>query len=151
MFKRRSEADPACIETLIGRHVSVQGDIRFSGGLHIDGHVAGSVCASAEAGEREASLSISEHGRVQGSVAATHLVLNGRVEVDVLGSERVVLGSKADVRGDVEYRIIEMALGARIRGRLIPRGVAVAPAEPGPAAAPEGVRAGVFDAPKAAP
>ena len=36
------------------------------------------------------------------------------------GSERVVLGSKARVQGNVHYGVIEMALGAEISGKLVP-------------------------------
>ena len=42
MFNR-SEKQAARIDTLIGRTASVQGDIEFSGGLHIDGRVTGNV------------------------------------------------------------------------------------------------------------
>ena len=57
------------------------------------------------------------------------MVLNGRVNGDIMATERVVLGAKARVRGDVHYGVIEMAQGAEISGRLVPRnGVAVPPA-----------------------
>jgi cytoskeletal protein CcmA (bactofilin family) len=118
MFKRRERETVGRIDTLIGRSASVQGDIEFAGGLHIDGRIAGSVRATAGAA---ASLSVSEHGVVEGSVEAPHVVLNGRVNGDIFGSERVVLGGKARVRGNVHYGVIEMALGAEISGKLVPR------------------------------
>ncbi len=48
MFKRANDegagSKPAkSIDTLIGRTVRIHGDIEFSGGLHLDGHVAGNV------------------------------------------------------------------------------------------------------------
>jgi cytoskeletal protein CcmA (bactofilin family) len=33
----------------------------------------------------------------------------------------VVLGARARVRGNVHYGVIEMALGAEISGKLVPR------------------------------
>jgi len=128
MFRRRDNSSGGRIDTLIGRNVSVEGDIEFCGGLHVDGRVAGSVRAGSAA-----SLSVSEHGSIEGSVAAPHVVLNGRVNGDIYGSERVVLGSKAKVRGNVHYGVIEMALGAEIQGKLVPRngvGPRPEPAEP---------------------
>ncbi len=116
MFKRRDKSNGR-IDTLIGRNAGIQGDIEFAGGLHVDGRVAGSVKASAEG-----SLSVSEYGVIEGSVAAPSVVLNGRVNGDIFGSERVVLGSKAKVRGNVHYGVIEMALGAEISGKLVPLG-----------------------------
>jgi cytoskeletal protein CcmA (bactofilin family) len=71
------------------------------------------------AGEK-ASLSVSEHGVIEGSVEAPQVVLNGTVNGDIFAAERVVLGAKARVRGNVSYGVIEMALGAEITGRLIP-------------------------------
>ena len=116
MFKRRDKTT-ARIDTLIGRSASIQGDIEFSGGLHIDGRVAGNVRVAPGGA---AALSISEHGVVEGSVEAPQVVLNGTVKGDIVAAERVVLGAKARVLGDVRYGVIEMALGAEITGRLIP-------------------------------
>ncbi len=140
MFKRRNRDDgiDGRIDTLIGRSASIQGDIDFSGGLHLDGRVAGSVRATADG-----AVSISEHAVIEGSVAAAHVVLNGRVNGDIFGHERVVLGSKAKVQGNVHYGVIEMALGAQISGKLVPRSNDAARA---PAAA-----TGVFDGPQTAP
>ncbi len=118
MFKRREKNSAARVDTLIGRSASVQGDVEFAGGLHLDGRITGSVCATAGVA---ASLSVSEHGVVEGSVRAPHVVLNGSVNGDIFGSERVVLGAKARVRGNVHYGVIEMALGAEISGKLVPR------------------------------
>ena len=116
MFKRRDRTT-ARIDTLIGRSASIQGDVEFSGGLHIDGRVTGNVRVVPGGA---ATLSISEHGVVEGSVEAPQVVLNGTVKGDIVAAERVVLGAKARVLGDVRYGVIEMALGAEITGRLIP-------------------------------
>jgi cytoskeletal protein CcmA (bactofilin family) len=125
MFKKRDKEGIGSIDTLIGKNASVQGHIEFFGGLHIDGRVVGNVTAASGA---DASLSVSEDGVIEGSVEARNVVLNGRVNGDVMASERVLLGAKARVRGDVHYGVIEMAHGAEISGKLVPRnGVAVAP------------------------
>ena len=118
MFKRRDKETVGRIDTLIGRSANVQGDIEFAGGLHIDGRITGSVRATHGSA---ASLSVSEHGVIEGSVEVPQVVLNGRVNGDIIGSERVVLGGKARVRGNVHYGVIEMALGAEISGKLVPR------------------------------
>jgi len=117
MFKRRDKDGDGRIDTLIGRTARVQGDIEFSGGLHVDGRINGSVRATA--GE-PAALSISEHAVIEGSVAAPSVILNGRVNGDIYGRERVILGAKARVQGNVHYSVIEMALGAEITGKLVP-------------------------------
>jgi len=119
MFKRSDKLADGPVDTLIGKSASVQGDVEFSGGLHIDGRVTGSVRAAAGV---PAALSVSEHGVIDGSVEAPSVVLNGRVNGDIFGRERVILGAKARVQGNVHYSVIEMALGAEISGRLVPSG-----------------------------
>ena len=119
MFNRDKNA--AHVDTLIGRSARIQGDVEFSGGLHIDGQVTGNVRVLPGGA---ASVSVSEHGVVEGSVEAPQVVLNGTVNGDIVASERVVLGAKARVRGNVSYGVIEMALGAEITGRLIPAAAA---------------------------
>jgi cytoskeletal protein CcmA (bactofilin family) len=116
MFNRR-EKTAAHIDTLIGRTASVLGDIEFAGGLHVDGRITGNVLMAQGA---TASLSVSEHGLIEGSVQATQVVVNGTVNGDILALERVILGVRARVRGNVSYGAIEMAMGAEISGKLIP-------------------------------
>jgi cytoskeletal protein CcmA (bactofilin family) len=64
-------------------------------------------------------LSISERGCVEGSVVVPHVVLNGTVKGDVRATERVELGPKARVIGNVQYKLIEMSIGAEVNGKLI--------------------------------
>jgi cytoskeletal protein CcmA (bactofilin family) len=53
-------------------------------------------------------------------VEARHVVLHGTIKGDVHGTERVVLGATARITGDVHYGAIEMTLGARVDGKLVP-------------------------------
>ncbi len=45
--------------------------------------------------------------------------LNGTVKGDVRATERVELGPKARVIGNVQYKLIEMSIGAEVNGKLI--------------------------------
>ena len=66
-----------------------------------------------------ATLSVSDSGVVEGSVAVPNVVLNGAVKGDILAHERVELGATAKVTGNVYYALIEMEMGAEINGKLI--------------------------------
>lgn len=112
MFNR-SEKQAGQVDTLIGRTAQVRGDLQFTGGLHLEGRVDGNLSAAA------GSLSVSEHGIVAGSVAVPQVLLDGTVTGDIRAGGRVVLGPKSSVEGDVYYGAIEMAPGARIKGRLL--------------------------------
>ena len=128
MFGRGTK-DPVRVDTLIHESVQIQGDLEFSGGLHIDGRVVGNVRAGRQA---RSMMSMSNKGRIDGSVEASNVVLNGIVMGDIRASGRVVLGSGARIRGNVYYGIFEMALGAEIRGKL----VRIEAAKPAPALTP---------------
>ena len=115
MFGKKDRKQ-AVVKTLVGGDTRVHGDVEFTGGFHVDGYVKGNV--EARKGEL-ATLSISEEGCVEGSVVVPNLILNGTVKGDVRATERVELGPRARVIGNVQYKLIEMAIGAEVNGKLI--------------------------------
>jgi cytoskeletal protein CcmA (bactofilin family) len=114
MFKSKSK--PQRIDTLIGAGTRIIGDVHFTGGFHLDGHIKGNVDALPESG---ATLSVSDAGMIEGSVAVPNVILNGAVTGDILAHDRVELGATARVTGNVYYGLIEMEMGAEINGKLI--------------------------------
>jgi cytoskeletal protein CcmA (bactofilin family) len=134
MFSRDSKPT---IDTLIGKAARVNGDVEFEGGLHLDGRVAGNVRAISGPGSGS-TLSVSEHGSIEGSVEADSVTLNGSVRGDIYATERLVLGPRARVQGNVRYGVIEMTLGAEIKGKLMPLPSPVAAPIEGEAAAKSG-------------
>jgi cytoskeletal protein CcmA (bactofilin family) len=103
------------IGSLIGVGTVIEGNVRFRGGLRIDGEVRGSVMA--EEGV-PSMLVLSEQARVEGAVRASHLVVNGSIQGPVEAEELVELQPKARVVGDLRYRAMEMHHGAVIDGTL---------------------------------
>ena len=117
MFNKGSKKRKADkINTLVGRQTEIQGDIRFSGGLHVDGTVKGNVSAD---NDGRSLLSLSESGVIEGAVSVPYVVLNGTVAGDVLSSEHVELAAKARITGNVHYNLLEMAVGAEVNGQLV--------------------------------
>ena len=104
------------IDSLIGQQSEVLGDVKFTGGLHIDGTVKGNVYAQ---NDGQSMLSLSERGTIEGEVNVPYIVLNGVVVGDVHSSEHVELSSRARVTGNVYYNLIEMAVGAEVNGKLV--------------------------------
>ena len=118
MFGRRKQTSTR-IDTLIGKAATLHGDLEFAGGLHLDGRINGNVSSSADDG---GALSVSESGFIEGNVEVTSIVMNGTVNGDMQARERLQLGGKARVNGNVHYGVIEMAPGAVITGKLVPLG-----------------------------
>ena len=120
MFGKKDENKPhGRIDSLIGAGTRVEGCIRFTGGLRVDGEVVGGI--EAVDGASASTLVLSEHARVEGPVRVAHLVTNGTVVGAVTVSESLEMQSKARIVGDVEYVMVEMHQGAVIEGRLLHR------------------------------
>lgn len=94
----------------------IEGNITFSGGLRIDGHVRGNVMA---VDGKPGTLVLSEQAQIEGEIRVSHVVINGTVVGPVHAAEYVELQAKANVTGDVYYKTLEMQLGAVIQGRLV--------------------------------
>ena len=105
-------------DTLVGQRTELHGDIRFSGGLHIDGTVKGNVVAEEGA---SALLTLSEKGVIEGEVQVPNAVINGTVVGDVHVRDQLKLSGNARISGNVYYGLVEMALGAEVNGKLVHR------------------------------
>ena len=105
------------IDTLVGQGVEITGDIKFQGGLHLDGIVKGNVTTADDA--EGTVLVISDRGRVEGDVYVAYAVINGEVIGNVYASEKLELSAKARISGNVEYNLLEMASGAEINGTML--------------------------------
>lgn len=118
MFERKDKhhaAPQKRIDCLIGAGTTVTGDVSFTGGLRIDGVIRGNVTtANGEAG----TLVVSEQARVDGEINVSHVVVNGMVNGPITANDFLELQAKAKVVGDIEYRTLEMHLGAVVQGRL---------------------------------
>jgi cytoskeletal protein CcmA (bactofilin family) len=119
MWGNKRKHQSGRIDTLVGHDTVLTGDLKFSGGLHVDGSIVGNVAAE---GESEAVLMLSERGRIEGDVRVPNVVLNGQVEGDVHVSGRIELGQQARVTGNVYYNLLEMAMGAEVNGNLVHQG-----------------------------
>ena len=113
--RRRNDRNNSSPETsLIARGTVIRGDLRFSGALHLDGRIEGTVLAEGD----DAMFTLSEHGEVQGEVRVPHAVINGHITGDVHVSVRLELAPLARIDGDLRYHTMEMAAGAQVNGRI---------------------------------
>ena len=104
------------IETLIGQSIEILGDVKFSGGLHLDGKITGNVSSDDTAGS---VLVVSDKGRVEGDVSVSFAIINGEVIGNVYASEKLELSGRARITGHVHYNLLEMASGAEVNGKML--------------------------------
>tara|TARA_R110001592_G_scaffold322098_1_gene600960 strand:+ start:7565 stop:8044 length:480 start_codon:yes stop_codon:yes gene_type:complete len=113
---KRYQSPHGHFDTLVSSKTQIQGDLQFSGGLHIDGLIRGTI--RAEEGS-DAIVRISDIGEIDGDVIAPHIIVNGTVHGDVYASKHIELASNASIKGNVYYHLIEMAMGAEVNGNLV--------------------------------
>ena len=116
MFSISRQKPQNRIDTLIGAETVITGDIEFSGGLRVDGSIRGNV---SETGSAPGTLVLSEHGRIEGAISVSHVVVNGEVVGPVSARAYIELQAKSRVIGDVRYKSLEMHMGAVVEGKLI--------------------------------
>ena len=111
------------LDTLIGQNTSIKGDVTFTGLMHIDGNVEGSIVSTTE----NDTLTISESGRISGTIKAGNLLINGTIEGDITASAKIEVAAKARINGNIYYVNIEMESGSQVNGKLIYHGGEVTP------------------------
>jgi cytoskeletal protein CcmA (bactofilin family) len=117
MFKKNKRKGKSTrIDTLIGQHTHIKGDISFSGGLRIDGSIAGNINAT---GDNDSVLTLSEMGSIEGEVRVPNLIINGNITGNVYASEHIELAPKARIKGNVYYHLLEMSMGSAVNGQMI--------------------------------
>lgn len=115
MFGKKAQPP---IKSLIAQGTRIEGNVKFSEGLRVDGEVYGDI----QTGVQDAGslLVISEAAVVQGAMQADHVIINGTVRGPVHARELLELQPKARIEGDVSYVALEMHQGATISGQLRP-------------------------------
>jgi cytoskeletal protein CcmA (bactofilin family) len=115
MFGKKSQPP---IKSLIAQGTRIEGNMKFTEGLRVDGEVYGDIQAVVE--DAGSMLVISEASVVQGAIQADHVIINGTVRGPVHARELLELQPKARIEGDVSYDALEKHQGATISGQLRP-------------------------------
>jgi cytoskeletal protein CcmA (bactofilin family) len=100
----------------VGRNINVSGKLVFDGPARIEGYFRGEV--------RSVDLVvITEHGTVEGRIQAPRLLLMGELRGDIAGCERVVIGPRAKVFGNIETKNLTIREGAYVDGQIRMSGI----------------------------
>ena len=104
------------VDTLVGKHSKIVGDILFTGGVHIEGEVEGNLMAEEP---DKGFVVVSESGLVKGEIRGPTIIVYGTVSGDVYATGTIELASGAKINGSVYYNLLEMANGAEVNGNLV--------------------------------
>ena len=104
-FQSRSAA-------MIGQTIKIKGTITGSENLVIEGQVEGSVDLKGN------DLTIGENGQVSADLAAKVVNVQGQVDGDISGSEKVVVSKTGRVTGNITAPRVTLEDGAKFKGSI---------------------------------
>jgi len=102
-------------ESIVGPSVKIEGDLKSTGNLRIDGIVTGKVGTSQ-------NLYIGESANISADVGAENAVVNGTVQGNVKVVGTLVLGRTAKISGDISCGSLQVEQGALFNGKCQMKG-----------------------------
>ena len=95
---------------VIGRSITVRGDVTGDEDLVVQGCVEGSIDL------KQHTVTVGNKGEVRANISGRIVTIEGRVVGDIDGGEQVTLRSSAYVQGDITAPRVVLENGARFRG-----------------------------------
>jgi cytoskeletal protein CcmA (bactofilin family) len=108
---RTAEVSPSQAGTFFSANVTIDGTVTGSDPVLIEGTVRGKVNLTGE-------LRIGTKARIEATVHAKNVTIEGKLTGDVSADERVELVASATVDGNIKAPKIVVAEGARFRGSV---------------------------------
>jgi len=97
------------MNTILGEKVEIQGDVIVQSGILIHGKVKGNVKSTGTVRTAEGSL-------ITGKIASKNALISGTVDGDLVVDQKVVLGEKSKVKGNLRTKILVIEEGAQFDG-----------------------------------
>lgn len=97
---------------VIGPSIHIDGDVRGEEDLLIEGEISGTLQLKSN------SLTVGPQGKVRADVYAHSIFVDGHVEGDLFGSERVAIRKSAQVRGNITSPRVSLEDGAKFKGTI---------------------------------
>lgn len=106
MYSKQAEK----LRSFVGAESEVRGELTVVGTLRMDGVVTGRVQAD--------EVILSEAATIKGDILAKRIIVGGKVEGNIRAAERVEIGSKGKVRGDIFTNSLSVMEGGEFNGRI---------------------------------
>jgi len=96
------------IETIVGPHTEIEGNVHTKESLRIDGKIKGEIGAE--------SVVVGENGVVLGDISANHVTVGGKVKGNISAASHLEMYPKGQVLGDIRTSKLVIADGAVFEG-----------------------------------
>jgi cytoskeletal protein CcmA (bactofilin family) len=97
--------------SVLGSSAVFKGEFTFEGDARIQGLVEGTISSKGE-------IRIDQGGHVKGNIHAATISVDGKVEGDLIATERLELLAHAEVRGDLTTKSLVVVQGAAFVGHV---------------------------------
>ena len=97
---------------MIGSKVVIEGQITSGEDLLIEGSVSGTITAV------DHEVIVGQSGVLKANVAAKTVRIDGQVEGDVCGSEKVIISKTGNVLGNIDAPRVTLEDGAKFKGSI---------------------------------
>ena len=88
----------------------LEGKIRTPGSIRVDGRIVGEIMATQ-------NVSLGSGGDIDGNVSAKNITIGGKISGTMVAQEKLILESKAVVRGDIRAAKLVVNEGAVFDGK----------------------------------
>jgi cytoskeletal protein CcmA (bactofilin family) len=96
----------------IGKSVIIKGELSGSEDLYLDGEVEGTIELQRNA------LTVGPNGRIRAHINAKEVIIHGKVDGNISGTEKVELKRTAVLVGDIQTQRITIEDGAYFKGAI---------------------------------
>jgi cytoskeletal protein CcmA (bactofilin family) len=103
---------PAEGSTVIGKSVTIRGELSGSEDLFMDGEIEGTITLI------ESRLTVGPNARIHADISVQDVIVFGRVEGNVRATGRLELRQSASVIGDIQAGRLSIEESATLRGRV---------------------------------
>ncbi len=110
-LRQRTE-QPATPTAVIGPKIRFKGELVGEEDLLVQGKVEGTIDLKGH------NLTVGEQGILQANVSAKTITVEGRVEGDLHGEERIAIRASSHVQGNIKAERVILEDGAKFRGSI---------------------------------
>ena len=119
---------PAEGSTVIGKSVTIRGELSGSEDLFMDGEIEGTITLT------DSRLTVGPNARVHADISVQDVIVFGKIEGNVRATGRLELRQSASIVGDIQAGRLSIEESASLRGRvelMDPNATGVRPAATG--------------------
>ena len=106
------------VETVVGPSVVVEGDFSSEGNILVKGTVSGNV-------KTGRLLTVEQGAKILANVRAGEALISGSIKGNIKVSDRLELTPSAQISGDVSCKVLVIAAGALLHGKVSMNGIEI--------------------------